>query len=217
MGAYRAVWYNITFLIGGLCAVAASLGARFWVDLGVFAVLGLSVGVAVYMTQEVRSDPRCRQQALTGSVAGAAGFLALTGLFALVGQAALIFALLLALASPPALRGYRVAIPRLLNRYRRILARTHLPGDAGGESINGPARPDPFDPGLVRSLTDPELRQAWHSSTAALHDAQHGRDTRAQARLATARRAYLDELERRDPEGFQRWLAVGAQPSWRPR
>ena len=143
MGVYRAVWYNVTFLIGGLGAVAASLGERFWVDLGVFAVLGLSVGVAVYMTQEARSDPRSRQQALIGSVAGAAGFLALNGLFALVGQAALIIALLLALVSPPALRGHRQVIRRLLKRYRRALAPVHSPADAGGELIGGPARPRP--------------------------------------------------------------------------
>jgi len=217
MGVYRAIWYSVTFLIGGLGAVATSLGERFWVDLGVFALLGLSVGVVVYMTQEVRSDPRSRQQALAGSVAGAAGFLAVNGLIALVGQTALIIALLLALVSPPALRGYRHLIHRLLKRYRRVRFWTHVPANAGANPISEPARPDPFDPGLVRSLTDPELHQAWHTSTAALHNAQHRRDTKAQARLATARRAYLDELERRDPEAFQRWLAVGAQPSWRPR
>jgi hypothetical protein len=217
MRVYRVVWFHVTFLVGGLGAIAASLGEGFWVDLGVFAMLGLSVGVTVYMTQEARSDPRSRRHALIGSVAGAAGFLALTGLLALVGQVALLIALLLALVSPPALRGYRIAIRRMLKRYRWILAPVHIPVDARGEPISDHTRPDPFDPGLVRSLTDTELHQAWHTSTAALHEAQHRRDTWAQARLAAARRAYLDELERRDPEGFRRWLAVDAQPSWRPQ
>jgi hypothetical protein len=124
MAVYRAVWFHVTFLVGGLGAVAASLGERFWVDLGVFALLGLSVGVAVYMTQEARSDPRSRQQALIGSVAGAAGFLALNGLFALVGQTALIIALVLALLSPLALRGCRYLIRQLLKTWTSSYAAT---------------------------------------------------------------------------------------------
>ena len=105
----------------------------------------------------------------------------------------------------------------MLKRYRRVLARMHLPADAGGNPISDPARPDPFDPGLVRSLTDPELHHAWHTSTAALHDAQYRWDALAQAQLVTARRVYLDELERRDPEASSGGWALGAQPSWRPR
>jgi hypothetical protein len=204
MAVYRAVWLNVTFLVGGLGAVAASLDERFWVDLGVFALLGLAVGVAVYMIQEVRSDPHCRQQALLGSVAGAAGFLALTGLFALVGQAALIIALLLALVSPPAVRGYLSAIGWMTDLCRLVPAPKLIPAEARRNLFSDVARPDPLEPGLAPLLTDPELHQAWRTSTAALHRAQLRRDTLEQARLVTVRRAYLDELERRNPEGFQR-------------
>jgi hypothetical protein len=52
-----------------------------------------------------------------------------------------------------------------------------------------------------------ELGRAWVRSSAALSST---RDPVARARLVSRRQQALDELERRDPDGFARWLAAGA-------
>lgn len=63
------------------------------------------------------------------------------------------------------------------------------------------------------SLSNDELCHAWRASHRALlmsHDAE------VQSRIAAARGRYLDELQRRDPDGFERWLASGEAGSSDP-
>ena len=61
-------------------------------------------------------------------------------------------------------------------------------------------------PAPVWTLTTPALGQEWLSTTAALA----GRlEPTARQSLVDRRGETLDELERRDPDGFARWLAVG--------
>jgi hypothetical protein len=58
----------------------------------------------------------------------------------------------------------------------------------------------------VAVLTTPELGLEWTRTTRALA----GRlDARVRASLVLRREEVLDELERRDPDGFGRWLAGG--------
>jgi hypothetical protein len=58
----------------------------------------------------------------------------------------------------------------------------------------------------VWTLPTPALGQDWLDTTAALA----GRlDPAARASLVNRREEVLDELERRDPDGFAQWLAVG--------
>ena len=63
------------------------------------------------------------------------------------------------------------------------------------------------DGSWARALTVPELGQEWLRSSAAL-----ARTSGASAwqELVRRRQEALDELERRDPDGFARWLAGGA-------
>jgi hypothetical protein len=65
----------------------------------------------------------------------------------------------------------------------------------------------------VRALTDAELCQAWRSSFMTV---QRARDASELAALALARCAYLDELQRRDPVGFERWILNGARAGSNP-
>ena len=48
-------------------------------------------------------------------------------------------------------------------------------------------------------------------SNDALNDTPCCGDVTQQASLLSARQAYLDEFERRNPAGFQQWLAAGAR------
>jgi hypothetical protein len=81
-------------------------------------VVGMAFGVFTFMAQEARSDARYRRQALTATVAGAVGCLAIAGLVALVGQTALLIAFLFAVVSPPAVRGYLAGVRRMTGRHR---------------------------------------------------------------------------------------------------
>jgi hypothetical protein len=55
-----------------------------------------------------------------------------------------------------------------------------------------------------------ELCLAWRRSYRVLHDLPPGTEHLA-GELVRARAALLDELERRDPAGFARWLDTGAR------
>ena len=66
------------------------------------------------------------------------------------------------------------------------------------------------------SLTDTELCAAWPVSADQLDRARERRDTVEQTRLAALREGYLDELERRDPAGFRRWMESGARAASDP-
>lgn len=89
-----------------------------------------------------------------------------------------------------------------------------------GPDHEGPeqaARPDPrvvLDPAAepaalrhaVRALTLEQLVCAWHSSDAALAKTH---DVRRRAQVVTLRAMVLDEVERRRPRLYRRWLREG--------
>lgn len=98
---------------------------------------------------------------------------------------------------------------------RRVLRRR-----SGGAAVGAPARPGPaaapeplwkrLDPPLpVSLLPTPALGGEWMQTTAALA----GRlDPAARQEVVRRRAEALDELERRDPAGFTRWLTAGRGP-----
>ena len=63
------------------------------------------------------------------------------------------------------------------------------------------------DAGWARALSVPALGQEWLRTSAALPST---REPLARQELVRRRQEALDELERRDPAGFARWLADGA-------
>lgn len=63
------------------------------------------------------------------------------------------------------------------------------------------------DDGWVRELSVPGLGREWVRTSEAL---PRTGDPVARQLLVRRRQEALDELERRDPEGFARWLAAGA-------
>jgi hypothetical protein len=62
-------------------------------------------------------------------------------------------------------------------------------------------------------LSDDALCLVWRASFSALERAQSPAE---RARIVDARRAYLDELERRNPPGVAAWLASGARAAGNP-
>jgi hypothetical protein len=65
----------------------------------------------------------------------------------------------------------------------------------------------------VSQLPTSALASEWRRTTLALADQL---DPRTRQALVQRRQEVLDELERRDPIGFARWLAVGAPPASDP-
>lgn len=71
----------------------------------------------------------------------------------------------------------------------------------------------PLDAGPVTGLSTAALGREWLRTTTALAG---GLDAAARRSIVERREATLDELERRDPVGFGRWLALGPEPGIDP-
>lgn len=60
----------------------------------------------------------------------------------------------------------------------------------------------------IRQMSTQELCLAWRKSFSQL---QHAPVGPAREHIVNMRSSYLDEIERRDPDGFARWLHTGAR------
>jgi hypothetical protein len=73
--------------------------------------------------------------------------------------------------------------------------------------LAAPAAQEPEkDAAPLRRLSNPQLARAWHTSYGQLATAH---DPTALDRICALRRQQLDEIERRDPTGFHRWISSG--------
>ena len=85
--------------------------------------------------------------------------------------------------------------------YRRLAPRRSTPGGApAGATL------DLLTPPL-HGYSTAQLSEAWSTSQEALRRSTSAADRSA---IAALRQAYLDELERRDSSGLQRWLESGS-------
>lgn len=177
-----------------------------------WSLLGLAIGAALgkgFLPRNIRSRPSIQQLVVrgqhnvwTGMVVGS-GFvlacLAITGLVAVTGAVttAQLLGCCVAAATFAAWRFW------------------HAPSTP--PHIRAPATPAPtarLVPVVpVGTLPTEELCLAWRRSYLQL---QRAADEPTRQQLVRARQAYLDELERRDPPGFIRWLASGARPGGDP-
>jgi hypothetical protein len=211
VAVYRAGWINVVIIVGGLGVAVGLLAEAAVIHLAIAAMVGLWVGLLTFLAQDARSAKGSPQQAVAAAAAVTAGCAAVIGLFMMLAEWALLLAFLFVVTSPAATRGY-VVLARRITAWRRpqldavttALAGTVLEGPSEWLTSQVPAR----------DLTDVELCHAWRTSSHALQ--QQGADLTRQAQLVTARQEYLDEIERRNPAGFLRWLAVHAQPDSDP-
>jgi hypothetical protein len=185
----------LVVLGGALVAVGAvSLGPS-----GVFPVAlaaGFAACIAAGIAREGdHPDPRraAVESARRTAVGTVAALLLLSGAVVLVGAA------LTALALVTVLGGLLVrGALRAARAGRQAPARPIVPPGVAGDPGPAPA---------VGLMSVPELGREWVHSSAALAGT---RDTLARQELVRRRSEALDELERRDPIGFARWLEAGA-------
>lgn len=195
-------------VVGGL-----SLRAPGLVAVGLAGALAACVAAGI-ARESSRPDRRSTIEAAVQAAGSAVG-----GLLVLVGIATLAGAVAAVLVGGAALAGWLVRVVLRDRSSGPDAAAPSVPPSWTGEPVPGlrAVPPEPTDrtvsdavagglPAPVWMLTTPALGQEWLSTTAALA----GRLEPAARQSLVGRRAEtLDELERRDPDGFARWLAVG--------
>jgi hypothetical protein len=211
MTSYRWVW---TATVVSMTCIACLRGQIAWSDtlLGV-VVAALVVGAAtagVLLGGDGRrpNSPGVVQTTARNALVGASLVLVASVIVQAGGAIGWLVVLLFATGAPPIVE--RVAA--LLHRagVRRTRAAAPAPAEPV-EPIAVDVTPRPEAP--VEKLSTPNLVLAWRYSYRALERAT---THQARARIAALRQAYLDELERRDPAGVQRWLASGARAASDP-
>ncbi len=206
MRVVRGLWWSCVAIFGTLGLVGAGTlmppGAVFGI-----AVLAVLVSVVV---RELAPDwaaygldPSWGGVAIAGGTAVAA--VALAGLVAVSGLSGAAVGLLLAGAG---LARDRLGEYRLMGRAKdRRAGAAPLAGPTTSAATSGVAL-------AACSLTDEQLCVAWRVSCIAVQRAAGASEG---ARLAGVRASYLDELERRAPDSFARWIAAGPRAASDPR
>lgn len=190
---YSAVWRVAT---SALCLLGGS--AAWWLlePSQTLFVVGVSAAAAAgaywLLVHAPHTSPTSiRWPVLGRSLVGAIGVsLGMIGLHMLAGPSGPVLLALLLLAGP---------------NTRRLLLQLFHPPKGPDHSLPLPA---------VGTLTTDQLCRFWSASFDAVKGAT---DPRRLGVLAGLRRDYLDEMERRDPEGFEVWLALHARAGDDPR
>lgn len=190
-------------------------------------LFGAFIGVLAFAVahESVAGDAASRNRVgrHIGLIAGAAttsGWIVVTGIVLLMGPAAGAVLLVLGLIASamwwrrrlagPA-RGHfrRAGDPRAAHRSASPLGRV-VPVQVAPSS---PLAPLPWSVPIPGNLSTPQLCLAWQHTYFALLELPPGtpRDE-----IVRVRQRLLDEIERRDPEGFTRWLDTGARAGSNP-
>ena len=211
----RLLWWTGA-LGGGLLAVVGGLGLRGagLVAVGVAAMLAASTAVGI-----TRDEPGADRRAVVEAAVQAAAWT--TGILLVLGGVATLVGGLVAL-----LTGVVGCLAWLLVRLGRSWT-PHRPARPSAISSpplgadvlllppreeTGRSAPD-GSPSPLSAVPTAALGQEWLRTT----DALAGRlSATERAALVRRREETLDELERRDPAGFARWLAEGAAPGSDP-
>jgi hypothetical protein len=204
----RLLWW-IAALAGGVLAVVGGLGLRGpgMVAVGVAGMLAACIAGGV-ARDEAGDDRRALLESAVQTAAWTVGLLlVLAGVAALAGGAV---ALLAGVTGALAWLAVRMSRSRNTAGGSTRLAAVP-PGPAGVDVRFRPVRPgDISGPGEAASplsvLTTAALGREWVRTTAALGGKMTPSERQA---LVRRREETLDELERRDPAGFARWLADG--------
>ena len=207
MRAYRYVWLGVVYPVGWL-GVAAAL-----ISLPVVAVTALVICPALigyaagaYIAWQEAAAPFSRSRYAAWASAAVGGSLATAGLLVILGGTGAIVTLLLVATSPHAVRWYSDRLPARP-------AESGSKENSGGEGAAARSIVAPQVYASAALLPHDQLCLAWRTSFTVL---QNTSDIDERARLAQCRRGFLDELERRDPQGFARWLAEGARAASDP-
>ena len=201
MGVYRVLWLGAVGALAatGLAIAATSMSSAALISLSLCSVIvGPMLGAGLHaQAHPSRSTPF--GYVLGFTISTILGAIAVSGLIAAVGALALLGAALLGVISPPVLR--------------RLVPRKPAPARSVPTPTSPAAPNQPAPAPRYTSLSDAELCWRWRTSFNAL---LHTTSVAERLRLIETRSALLDELARRDPEGFGRWINSGARAASDP-
>jgi hypothetical protein len=185
--------------LGGLLAVA---GALFLRGPGLVAV-GVAGGVAAILAAGIVREVPGRGRQIAARAAGRAALGTVAVLLVVSGLSFVAGGVVAALVSVAVAAAVLVVwLPRLRRRWPARAAAVE------GVAVGPAPVVDPFTAlPPVAVLSTSALGREWLRTTTALAD---GLQPAARAALVQRRQEALDELERRDPDGFARWLSAGA-------
>jgi hypothetical protein len=209
MKAYRVVWLIVCAafsVVGVSVAFYASPAALVALSLGSCVAAALwSLRVAQHRRRSRRSRSRT---VLVAALGGGTAAGALMGYGVVWGVGVIPPAIALFAASPFAIRFW--------GRWLRTVgstSNTRFDGATSALAYTGWGFVPVQRGDDLCLLTDEQLCEAWHASTAALRECSpHGLK-----RVAARRQRYLDEFERRNPKGLKVWLASSDTLSGDPR
>lgn len=188
---------GVGFVVGAIGVVVAPHTVPFVVAIGVF--VGALVWLSAHNTP-TGATPRAGVGLTAGGTTAAGGFV-LVGLVTLLGPAAGVVIVTLMLVAAPVTWWWWLQ-RRPGQRVEGTVAATHheeLP------TVQPPRAPE--------ALATAQLCLAWQRSYFALLDLPPGP---AHCEIVRVRECLLDELERRDRDGFTRWLQTGARAGSNP-
>ncbi len=225
---YRLAWVYLWLSVAavGSGVAVTSFG---WVTTVTAALISAALACGAYCTSNKRIKARQHRRLIMTVSVGSLTGVGLAGWLYSVGPAAASLPIA-ALVTSPALLG------RLDRRLSHCQWRGPLPAGSGPANALSavPAERDHRDdqleeprdatsppvadtpPVLVQSLSDEHLCGAWRTSFVALERLLAEGDTAQQALMVSRRQQYLDELERRHPDGVAQWLLSGAHPGSDP-
>lgn len=203
MGVYRILWWVVTVPLGlvGFAVAIFTVHPDVLVSAAFAAAVTGGGLTAMVADRSATATPRSSlpTATLNAATAGAA-LIGIVGLIALSGAAAVPLVLVLTVTARPVSRRLRrwPPVAQLLSPRPAALCD---PDEASAPS-SLPAPPS------CEELSDDALCRGWRTSFAEL---QNARSVTDRLQLARIRQQYLDEIERRDPQGFTKWFDTGAR------
>jgi hypothetical protein len=213
MNTYSVAWL---FVCGGLAlaGTTAAFAIAIPAMIALFMGAAMLTGVAELNVVVGRGEAQVRlrnilRPVVSGCFLGGATCVTLVGLTAWFGAWVILVVALAAGGSPYALRLYG----RWLRRRCATTSPTQRHGPISRTSPTLETSPAARHPAKLRSMSDTDLCHAWRASFTALQEAS---SPSQRIRIVEARQEYLDEFERRNPEGLLAWLASGARAAANP-
>ncbi|WP_433169191.1 hypothetical protein [Kribbella sp. CA-247076] len=205
MRSYRALWTSLAAAVVSVGVILAIATASVLTVVLVFAIMALMLGTLSANLQLLDHEGQAHGSISLmavirhGYLAGIA-VVAFYGLATAIGIVVVPLTVLVAGTSPLVVSWWR----RRSSPPRSNATTEHGQGAGAVRAARCSGRPS-CD---LDAMTPAELCLAWRRSYVEL---QHTRTAEAMAGVAEVRRELLDELERRNPSGFDQWLASGAR------
>ncbi len=216
MRVHRVAWLSFCGAVGVTGAMAALTWERSTqILLFVLAALTGAAATMVALTPADGTQVKRQQWPLvaTNTVVSGAGTVAFVGLGSLLGAPMAVLVLALAVGgSPYVARRWMGWLREQGQLPQRRDPDEHLPETAPAGTL-WEAELTVSAETEAAELSDDALCLAWRASFSALETAKSPAE---RSRIIETRRAFLDELERRNPPGLAAWLASGARAAGDP-